>query len=221
MKREALEKSIDAALGWRKKELISLRNNAACASNIEQVTLIRCLIFLSYAHWEGFVRRSATLYFEYIFAQDHKYAELSDNMVAAAISRRASSPTTKVSYYGETAQFLRYGQNDVAEVKTPHDIQDIGMFGSERLRSILYCLALDETPFELKFNWLDRTLLAERNKVAHGEFLAVTQQNTASYFDLCDQSLELIELFRQQIVVAASDRNYLRRPTLPIVGERL
>ena len=209
MTTESLNDALDREISWRKKELLSLRNDVAVAIGLNQGTLMRCLVTLCYAHWEGFIKRASRLYFDFILSQKHTYSELSDNLLAAAIARRAAEGTSKTKYYSNVATFLRHNQAEEARFQVPDDLTDNGMCNSTRLEQILYCLTMQTDPFELRYQWLDHKLIAQRNKVVHGEFTRSETEQLPEYLLLCDESLDLIELFRASIVGAASSRSYL------------
>jgi hypothetical protein len=220
MEIEALERRLDKLIGWRKKEILSVRADAKSATGLQQLIFLRCLTFLTYAHWEGFVKQSAVLYFEFIMSKKKTYIELDENFVAVAISKRASGASVKPSYYHDVAHFLRYDQTDLATLSTPSVLSDMGMLTSERLTTILYCLAMQVDTFELKFKWLDYSFIDKRNKVAHGEFTAILPTEITDYLNLAEEGLELIESFRSNMLSAAHAKSYERKPIPFLSGER-
>jgi hypothetical protein len=220
MEIESLERKLDRLIGWRKKEILSVRSDAQIATGLQQIILLRCLTFLSYAHWEGFVKQAASLYFDFIMSKKKTYLELDENLVAVAISKRASDGTSKPSYYQDVAYFLRYDQQDQAVIPAPSVLSDMGMLTSERLSTILYCLAMEIDPFELKFKWLDYSFIEKRNKVAHGEFTAIEPSEIADYFNLTDEALALLETFRNNIVSSANLKTYERKPLYALDCDR-
>ena len=59
---EELEDRIDGELAWRKKELISIKNDIRSSENkdiSERSRLIRSGIAMLYAHWEGAIKSLA------------------------------------------------------------------------------------------------------------------------------------------------------------------
>jgi hypothetical protein len=217
---EMLERKLDKRLGWRKKELLSVRADAAVALFPQQAILLRCLAVLSYAHWEGFVKDVASLYFEFIMSKGMSYAELDDALIAVAIAKRASEGTQKPTYYHDVATFVRYGQSDTASMGAPPVLDEMGMLNSDRLDSILHCLTVEKSAFELKYKWLDHSLIPARNKVAHGIYTAITPNDSADYVALCDEALILLEIFRNEIVSSASRQSYRRKPIILLDCER-
>jgi MAE_28990/MAE_18760-like HEPN len=221
MEIEALERKLDKQLGWRKKELLSVRANAQIALGPQQAVLLRCLTFLSYAHWEGFVKEAAVIYFDFIISQKRSYQELDESLLSIAIAKRANSGTQKPGYYDDVAKFLRYEQHTVAHMSPPSALSEMGMLTSERLTTILYCLSIQKNQFELKFNWIDYSLIPFRNRIAHGEYTSITPADVQEYFDICDDALSLLEVFRDQIVASANGKTYSRSIAEVVEGERL
>ena len=66
---EELEDRIDDEIAWRKKELISIKNDVRSSENkdiSEQSRLIRSGIAMLYAHWEGAIKSLAEYYLIYV-----------------------------------------------------------------------------------------------------------------------------------------------------------
>jgi len=221
MDTEALARKLDKQIGWRKKEIITLRTNANIADGSSQATMLRCLAVISYAHWEGFVKESAGLYFDFIMSQNLCYSQLSESFIATAISARARETIPKPSYYHEVAQFTLYQQQDRAAINAPKILSEMGMLNSQRLSSILYCLAIKNDTFELKFNWLDKVFIERRNKVAHGEYTKICDVEISEYLQLADDVIDYIETFRNSLLDSATEKSYRRQPFHVLSCERL
>jgi MAE_28990/MAE_18760-like HEPN len=54
--------NLDDELGWRIKDLNTIKNQIPSSTNPNQGTMIRAGVTMLYAHWEGFVKAAATHY---------------------------------------------------------------------------------------------------------------------------------------------------------------
>ena len=221
MDTEALARKLDRQIGWRKKEILTLKTSASVADGSSQATMLRCLAVISYAHWEGFVKEAAGLYFEFIMSQNLSYSQLGEYFIATAISARAGELTTKPSYYNEVTYFSLYQQQDRATISAPKILWEMGMLNSERLSSILYCLSIRGDSFELKYNWLDKIFIEKRNKVAHGEYKKIQDMEISDYLQLADDAIDYIETFKNSLLDSATGKSYRRQPVQVLSCERL
>ena len=67
---------------------------------------------------------------------------------------------------------------------------------SDVFREIALTLGLDYSHFETKENLIDETLLANRNRIAHGKYCLV---GFADYLTLHDQMLKIMQDFYDQV----------------------
>ena len=61
-----LQDALDKELSWRIFELSHLRKALALPGQKEQASLIRASVAMLYAHWEGFIKQSASYYLDYV-----------------------------------------------------------------------------------------------------------------------------------------------------------
>ncbi|HBF7083344.1 TPA: hypothetical protein KOU50_003932, partial [Clostridioides difficile] len=89
------------------------------------------------------------------------------------------------------------------------------------LEDILFNLGLDSTQYQLKEHYIKNKLLDTRNKIAHGEFVPLIRKKNNTYEaeteakedwnSLYKEILELMELFKKQILDAAQNEYYLKK----------
>src|SRR5438876_8342953 len=65
----------DADLLWRRKELSDMKAAIKLADIAAKPALLRALIALMYAHWEGYVRECANRYFEHLSLRKKLFSE--------------------------------------------------------------------------------------------------------------------------------------------------
>ena len=71
-----LADQLDADLTWRVKELSDLKTAIARSKQNAQSVLLRSLVTMLYAHWEGHIRFCASKYFQYITLRRHRFDQL-------------------------------------------------------------------------------------------------------------------------------------------------
>ena len=65
----------DADLIWRRKELSDMKAAIKIADPPSKPVLLRAIIAMSYAHWEGYIRTCANRYFEHLTLRKKSFAE--------------------------------------------------------------------------------------------------------------------------------------------------
>jgi hypothetical protein len=71
-----LSNIFDEDLIWRRRELSDLKSAVKASDVPARPTLLRAIITMCYAHWEGYVRLCANRYFEYLTIRGKPYGEL-------------------------------------------------------------------------------------------------------------------------------------------------
>ncbi|HUP82068.1 MAG TPA: MAE_28990/MAE_18760 family HEPN-like nuclease, partial [Pirellula sp.] len=66
---------IDSDLTWRRKELSDLKTAVKGADEYSRPVLLRAIITMSYAHWEGYVRTCANRYFEHLTLRKKRFTD--------------------------------------------------------------------------------------------------------------------------------------------------
>ena len=87
MKYEQFESLLDEDLTWRKQEITEL---LFLAKETEKEVVLKSIILLLYAHWEGYIKKSSRLYIKYISEKKIKLSELSFNFKAVALKEHIS-----------------------------------------------------------------------------------------------------------------------------------
>ena len=199
-------------LVWRKKELSVLESLIDTKSFAQDKTnaLIRSGIPLLYAHWEGYIKCAASAYLEFVSRQkDLKYCDLTYNFVAIAMKKKLNeaSATNQSTIHNQVIQFLMESMEQRIDIPTDDAIKTGSNLSSSLFQQILALLGIEYKPYELKQKLIDEKLLKKRNRIAHGEYLDV---DVASYKELHEKIIEMMELFKNQIENHAVQKLYLR-----------
>jgi hypothetical protein len=164
-----LAKELEADLEWRLHEIeVVRRKHSQCATGSERKIIVKCLVLMLYAHWEGFVKHALTLYVEALCRTGAKRRQLIDNLVARSLQGTLNRLTdrsivVRAEFVASLDQLLdatlvieQEGVNTKANLKT-------GVF-----RGLLadYGVYVQDT---LVNEFTIDTLVDRRNDIAHGK----------------------------------------------------
>ncbi|WP_416530804.1 MAE_28990/MAE_18760 family HEPN-like nuclease [Streptomyces coelicoflavus] len=206
-----IEDALNQDLAWRRTELHSMLAQIRVASGPALNCLCRAGVALLYAHWEGYSKKALSDYLRYVARRKLKASELVDCFVAMAfeakIAKEQDMSRTRRSIYRIT--LLR-------EDSRPHIPSGDGVDTQSNLNSdlcfeIMHSLGLDPSAFETKRMLMDYSLLAARNKIAHGEYIDI---NPEDYETLHYEVISMIETMRNIIMDAVDNRKYRKQIAL-------
>jgi hypothetical protein len=169
---EELSDRFDADLIWRRKELSDMKAAIKRADAASKSVLLRALITMSYAHWEGYVRVCANAYFEHLMLRKLQYSALERQIYINSFLVRLDAMNK-----------TRFGIE--ARCKLVNDILDGsgGRFGyihpelidtrsnlsADAIKDICLICGVDGTYFEDRRSFIDIIVLRRRNAIAHGQ----------------------------------------------------
>lgn len=207
--KERLIDFLDEELSWRKKELSTLRANVERSREKFESTAIRSGIVLLYAHWEGFLKKAAEAYLEYVINRRLKYKELSISFIAISAKHKLNDfrQTDKATINTQVIEFLYNCDEEKALIPKENVIKTGFNLHSSNLREMVTTIGLDFSPFETKSKLIDEQLLKYRNNIAHGKFLQI---NSKDYVNLHNEVTNMIEVFKTDIENAVLLTRYLR-----------
>jgi hypothetical protein len=90
---EIFSDNLDDELGWRRQELLILKNKIPVQKNIEQNTLLRANYAILYAHWEGFIKSISENYIDYVKLRRLNLQDLKPCFIARIIRSKGSNET--------------------------------------------------------------------------------------------------------------------------------
>jgi MAE_28990/MAE_18760-like HEPN len=208
---EDLSDSLSSDLAWRKKELSDLKAliETRSFSPSKHRALLRSGVTILYAHWEGFVKKAACSYLEFVSMQRLPYKELSSNFIALAMKVRLSEAvkTNKATIFTGVAEFFLTELDQRSSIPYKDTIKTGSNLSSANFKEIICVLGLDYSAYEMKQVLIDEKLLARRNSIAHGEYLLL---DLSDYLELHSQVIGMIELLRNQIDNCAALKQYCR-----------
>lgn len=201
-----LHDAMDQELAWRIKEIGTFRVESAKGGQ-KSKAFTRAGVALLYAHWEGFVKRSAELYVEYVSNRGLKYEHLTTCFVVFGLKGKLNTlvDSKKSKPNIEAMEFIRGSLGEVAALKLAGAVNTESNLSSSVFENIASSVGVSTTPYETKFNLIDSSLVERRNKIAHGEFLDL---KSGDFGPLVDEVLDLMRLFKNDLLNAATTEAY-------------
>lgn len=205
---DGFQDSLDKEMAWRVKE-ISAVNQEARKNSANQKPFIRAAVTMLYAHWEGFIKKSAENYLSYIEFKRLNYSDLQQCFVVIGLKAKISEVVDSKSMMLNISvlDFLQNEINAPARLNPSKSVYTDSNLTSTVFKNIALSINIDIGKYETKFNLIDLRLVAQRNRIAHGEFLMI---NGREYSELSEEILLLMRRFKTDIENAASLEAYLR-----------
>jgi hypothetical protein len=191
-----LSSIFDDDLTWRRRELSDLKSAARSADAVAKPVLLRAIIAMSYAHWEGYVRTCANRYFEHLTLRKKSFAEFERQIYVNSILGKLDALHKSRVSLDERCRLV----NDILDGRdmrfayvNPALVDTRSNLNTDVIKDICVICAIDADQFEQNRPFLDLLLLKRRNAIAHGqqEFIRVDEVD-----DFVAKVLALMEHFR-------------------------
>lgn len=168
-----LKDILDKDLAWRKVELSAILANVNSSEAGAIKVALRTSILLLYAHWEGFIKKAAEAYLNFVSNQPLRFTDLENCFLAIALRQklRDLKEENDCTIHSQFVSFVRDRMQDDARISYENVISARSNLNSKILRQILNSIGINYSLFELKGNLIDEQLLKYRNTIAHGEYL--------------------------------------------------
>jgi hypothetical protein len=193
---ENLSNLFDVDLIWRRKELSDMKAAIRAADLPAKPVLLRALITMGYAHWEGFVRTCANRYFEHLTLRRKLYSEFERQIyINTFLVRLDALHQSRVSLEARCKLI-----NDILDgtggrfgYLNPSLIDTKSNLNTDVIKDICIICAVDSSHFEAQRTFIDILVLKRRNAIAHGqqEYIHVDEID-----DLVNNVLALMDHFR-------------------------
>jgi len=216
--------SIEIEKAWREEDIRFYNNLMAKLDTSEQLRMRKSIICILYAHIEGFVYYTLSLYIESINNLDLKCKDVKPAIAAAALSdaftalknpdrkndlfKRKFPDDTKLHRICREMEFIENSlsiQNKTVRIPKKF-INTESNVGPDILRKLLYQLGLNYVDFENLKDDLNQ-LLVSRNNVAHGKIKdGISEIDYQRYKDCFHQ---IFSRLSNLMVMAYANRDYL------------
>lgn len=186
----------DAELIWRRKELSDLKAAVKAADQHARHALLRSIIAMSYAHWEGYVRTCATRYFEHLTLRKKPFSEFERQIYVNSLLGRLDALSQGRVNLQERCKLVNDILDSTAErfvYLNPDLIDTRSNLNTDVIKDICKICGVDSSSFEKSRTFLDVLLLKRRNAIAHGqqEYIQMDEID-----NLVEKTLALMSTFR-------------------------
>jgi hypothetical protein len=163
---------------WRIREISDLRAAIERADVVAQRVLLRALITICYAHWEGFVRLAARKYLEHIALRKFPYKELDRQFSRNYFLPRLAGLSVSGASIAERCSLI----DDILDISdqrfsrvNPDIVNTRANLNFEVFSDICRVCGVPVEDYVDHQTFMDVILLKRRNAIAHGEetFVAV------------------------------------------------
>jgi MAE_28990/MAE_18760-like HEPN len=163
---------------WRLKEISDLKTATYRADKNLSRVLLRALITVCYAHWEGYVRFTARKYLEHVALRRIQYGNLDRQFLRNYfLPRLAALSTSKTSIAGRCAMVDEILNSSTCRFSRLNEdlVNTKANLSFDVFADICLVCGVPMQSFADKATFVDVVLSKRRNAIAHGEdtFVAV------------------------------------------------
>lgn len=186
----------NSELTWRRKELSDLKSAVKAADKHSQGVLLKSIVSMSYAHWEGYVKICANKYFEHLCIRKKTYNELERQIYINSFLVRLDALHKSRLNIKDRCQLI----SDILDSKSSKfsyinsDLIDTkSNLNSEVISEICLICGISPEHFISNKTFIDVILLKRRNAIAHGQQESIDARDVDG---LISDSLALMETFK-------------------------
>jgi hypothetical protein len=203
-----LEECIDKEYSWRRKELTNFKNTTFTSRKALRNTFAKMLIVLLYSHWEGFIKKAAIAYCEFLNSKGIKYCDLEDNFKVYCILNKfdGNFPYKKFGSYIDVINIINSKLDEKLNINAEKYVDAKSNLNSDVLKDIVQKLGFNYAEYELQENLIDNTFLSLRNAIAHGEYKEIDEKTVE---ELYEEIINLINCFKNQVSNSVCNHSYL------------
>lgn len=211
---------------WRKTEISKL---ILLAEASEEAVVLKSIILLLYAHWEGYVKKSCKIYLKYICNKNCSISDLTDNFKAVAlkgVTKIVIGANQSLSLQNELDYIKKFNKIETHKLNTHISIdleneKDSSIIDTNQnlnpdvFKNILNVIGLNyKSAYESKEIYIQEQLLANRNSIGHGNKMLVESEN----FDLeinkikklRDIVVSIVENLRDELIEYCNNEYFLK-----------
>lgn len=203
---DELADQLSRDLTWRIREISDLKAAILSSDSIARPVLLRALVTVAYAHWEGHVKFSAQKYLTHIALRKISYSLLARQFLRNDFLPRIGEVAQKGvrERGGLVDEIMDAGSRRFARVNEKL-INTKSNLNSDVLQDICVVCGVDYEIFIDYQNFIDVLLLRRRNSIAHGEDTFI---ELADLDDLADQTIALMRMFSNDLQTKAYLEQY-------------
>ncbi len=186
----------NSELTWRRKELSDLKAAVKTADIPAQGVLLKSIVSMSYAHWEGYVKACANKYFEHLSIRRKSYNELERQIYINSFLVRLDALHKSRLNIKDRCQLvidILDNKNSRFAYINPDLVDTKSNLNSEVMSEICLICGISPEHFINNKTFIDVMLLKRRNAIAHGQQESIDARDVD---DLIAECLALMEVFK-------------------------
>lgn len=167
-----LSRIFNTDLTWRRKELSDLKAAIKAADIYSRSALLKAIVAMGYAHWEGYVRICANRYFEHLALRRKPYAEFERQIYVNSILIKLEAlhhGRVSVAERCRLVNEILDGSGARFAYINPALIDTRSNLSSDVIADICRICGVEATLFLDERTFIDVILLRRRNAIAHGQ----------------------------------------------------
>jgi len=199
--------NLDSEFSWRRKELTLFKSKVSTFGANEQGAILRASLTMLYAHWEGFVKTSASHYLNYVSLRRLKLEELKSNYIALCIKSNFNFlDSNKFKLHNDAIEYLLTNMTNRAKVPYKSEIDTKSNLRFDVFTDICFLLGIDLAAYKIYARKID-TLVDKRNNVAHGRYAIIDSEDFNTYYNTM---VDVITRFKNDLYDAAQSEYFKR-----------
>lgn len=204
---ETFLQKISEEYSWRRREMILYKGEIPSKRSDIQTVLLRAAIPFIYAHWEGFVKVTMSLYLKYVSDLHLNHNELKSPFIALSLSNTISTFDSKSIFKKvELVNMMLDKMASRSNVPKKNIINTKSNLRYEVLEEILFNVDLNMYGLKAKEEIID-SLVDTRNHIAHGEYKYISYE---TYISFNDEIHSLLERVKTAIENSAINKDYMK-----------
>jgi len=211
---------------WRKKEISDL---ILIAEKEESKVLLKSIILLLYAHWEGYIKKTSKSYLKYVVDNKHKVSDLTENFRAICLkglSKEVLKSSSTLNISNEMKLISKFNElgglklNKIIQIDIDSDrdkslIDTHDNLNPSVFRNIHEIIGLSyKKQYEAREKFIENHLLANRNSIGHGSKDLLLAEDfdleIMSIKKMRDIIISIIENFRDEILEYSRESYFLQ-----------
>lgn len=193
-------------INWRIREISDLKSAVLGADSIARPVLLRSIVAIGYAHWEGHVRFSANKFLTHVALRKLPFAVLQRQFLRNDfLPRLATIGNKSITERGQLVDQILVGESNRFARVNESLINTRANLNFEVLIDICTICGIDLAVFAGQETFIDILLLKRRNAIAHGEDTLI---DIGELNDLSDGVVALMRTFSNELQSSAYLESY-------------
>lgn len=168
----------------------------------------RYLLVVLYSHWEGFIKYSSECLLQFIYHLELKNRELNTGLLAICHLQKLNDYiNSKIILKIQALETILTTYEQKAQIPYDYSISTYSKLNTETLEEICLITGIDETDYILKKGIIDEKLVSNRNKIAHGELIRISPDESIEIYELM---IPIFEKYKTDILNKAIEFHNLK-----------